>query len=524
MQTIYISCPSSLSLTLSLFSPELSYVSSSQSVGSKKHCRLQYYVIFWTAFWLVSIWAMLDRFLWNLYPMTINFPPLLTSLPSKGVPPETISGAILFFDGFGRATGRLIVTVFAALFWTQVKTTENFLMEHCPKWIELGDLRTIHNRIHYVLGVFFMAIPLVIHCLLIFLPGIMGVPLRLGGPGSPGAKVSPFVWANTANAIPTAEMFITHDNVYRAILIVLLFCILFPFSMSNWGRKRYFSATQFLHLLCVAAFSIDMLRKAPHTQVFSSPVIAYYIIDRIVGYWFYRTGEAQVIHKELLDEDYMVLFLYVSRQKRRRYVGSTYYLQMKGFEGMLDIAHPYVSFQNHSKEPLLPEWTDRDSASAAHKFYIDRSTQKRSFQKRQSRIVSQADAEDLADDSTIAAETEDVVFFSNWNTAIVMQIHRWNSDRSFTARVSEMEQGEKIKFWGPYLTEYAEMTPDGLRHLPPIVAIGSGAGVGPLLDFYLKITANNIALENPVVFYFTTASVGLFQFFSDLTCVSISFI
>ena len=89
---------------------------------------------------------MLDRFFWNLFPMTINFAPLFKSLPSKGVPPQTISGAIIFFDGFGRATGRLIVTVFAALFWTQVKTTENFLMEHCPKWVDLGDLRTIHNR------------------------------------------------------------------------------------------------------------------------------------------------------------------------------------------------------------------------------------------------------------------------------------------------------------------------------------------------------------------------------------------
>ena len=169
-----------------------------------------------------------------------------------------------------------------------------------------------------------MSIPLVLHCLLIFLPAMVGVPLRLGGPGSPGTKVSPFVWANTANTPATAEMFITHDNAYRATLVVLLFCILFPFSMSNWGRKRYFSATQILHLLCVTVFSIDMLRKAPHTQVFSSPVIAYYIVDRVIGYFFYRTGSAQIIHKEQLDEDYVVLFLYMPRQKRRRLVGSTY--------------------------------------------------------------------------------------------------------------------------------------------------------------------------------------------------------
>lgn len=32
------------------------------------------------------------------------------------------------------------------------------------------------------------------------------------------------------------------------------------------------------------------------------------------------------------------------------------------------------------------------------------------------------------------------------------------------------------------------------------------------------ISARDLALEEPVTFYFTTNSVGLFQFFTDLTC------
>ncbi len=39
------------------------------------------------------------------------------------------------------------------------------------------------------------------------------------------------------------------------------------------------------------------------------------------------------------------------------------------------------------------------------------------------------------------------------------------------------------------------MSPDGLRFLPPIVGIGSGAGCGPLIDFYLSISARSLALE-----------------------------
>lgn len=67
-------------------------------------------------------------------------------------------------------------------------------------------------------------------------------------------------------------------------------------------------------------------------------------------------------------------------------------------------------------------------------------------------------------------------------------------------------------------TKIGEMTPDGRFVLPPIVAIASGAGVGPLLDLYMYLNANNMELENPVSMYFTTSSVGLFQFFTDLAC------
>ncbi len=83
-----------------------------------------------------------------------------------------------------------------------------------------------------------------------------------------------------------------------------------------------------LHILGAMLFSVDMLRRSGHSQVFNSPVIFYYLCDRIAGIFFYRTGVASVIHKEQLDEDYVVVFLYVPKQKRQRLIGSTYYLQV----------------------------------------------------------------------------------------------------------------------------------------------------------------------------------------------------
>lgn len=258
-----------------------------------------------------------------------------------------------------------------------------------------------------------------------------------------------------------------------------------------------------------------LVNKAPHSQVFNVPVVAYFLFDRLFGLFAYRTGQASIIHKEMLDQDYMVVFLYIPHQKRQRSIGSTYYLSLAGLEGAMEIAHPYVTFQNHTGEPLLAAWTNRDSSSSAHAFYVDRSAGDRKFHRRSSAVES---VPEVVQDTGVASESEDTVFFSNWNTAAIVQVHRWTSgDISFTGRLSRKEVSARLRFWGPYLSEYAEFTPDG-RYLPPLVLIGTGAGCGPIVDFYMYFTANGMELTNPVSVYFSTNSIGLFQFFTDLVC------
>jgi hypothetical protein len=252
-----------------------------------------------------------------------------------------------------------------------------------------------------------MGIPMILHCVLIFLPALTGTPMSIL-PGVPPSKVNPFVLVNNGQA----EMYITHDNIWRVIMACALFGVLFPLSMSNFARRKWFNATMLLHILCAAMFTIDQLRRSPHSQVFNTPVIFYYLVDRAIGLFWYRTGECSIIHKEQLDRDYMIVFLYIPSQKRRRHCGSTYYLQLTGIEGALDYAHPYVSFQNHSGEPLLPEWTNRDASSKSHQFYVDRSGGERKFNRRSD--VKDKEEEDDLKANAVSAESDDVVFFSNW--------------------------------------------------------------------------------------------------------------
>jgi hypothetical protein len=82
--------------------------------------------------------------------------------------------------------------------------------------------------------------------------------------------------------------------------------------------------------------------------VFNTPAIAYFLVDRAVGLWLYRTGEASIIHKELLDNDYMVVFLHVNQQKRRKMIGSSYYIQFTGLEGALDFGMFCLSCQTNA--------------------------------------------------------------------------------------------------------------------------------------------------------------------------------
>jgi hypothetical protein len=485
---------------------------------SKPPMALHYETVFWVVFAMVTMWTILDRFFINLFPMTINFAPLTESLAPVGI--TTIPFSVLFFDGFGRASGRLFVTALNGLFWTQCKTTENFLMEHQPEWIHYGDLRTTHNRTHYILGVFFMALPMLIHIFCAFLPAMTGVPLSAGEIRS-ATRVTPFIFSNNGKV----EMFLSHDDLFRAGLMIVLFAFLMPFSISNFARNKWFSPTQWLHMFGAALFTIDMIRRSPHSQVFNTPVIAFYLIDRLVGLVWYRTGNASIIHKEQLDAEYMVVFLYIPKQKRQRAVGSTYYITLAGLEGMFEVAHPFVAFQNHSGQPLLAEWRNRDATSTTHKFYVDRSAgERKAFNRRDSlRLNEEQVAAQLAEQERaaegIAQETDSSVFFSNWNTALVVQVHEWNRGRAaFTSILSRKELSSRIRFWGPYTSEYGQLTPNGKHEIPPTVLIGTGAGCSPILDFYTHFTTNEFVLPNPVTMYFSTNSIGLFQFVTDLTC------
>ena len=115
----------------------------------------------------------------------------------------------------------------------------------------------------------------------------------------------------------------------------------------------------------------------------------------------------------------------------------------------------------------------------------------------------------------------------DWNLGIVMQVHPDHTDcyhrKTWTSKLQKLDARHcaGLRAFGPYRSEYRilEGSP-GQRVYPstPIVLIGTGAGCSFLLDFYFYVIGNDIALQNKVTIYFSTRSIGMFQWFTDITC------
>ena len=244
------------------------------------------------------------------------------------------------------------------------------------------------------------------------------------------------------------------------------------------------------------------------------------MVDRVVGCFFYRVGRASIIHLEELDETYSVCFLYIPNQKRKKPVGSVYYYTETTGARQMEFSHPFTSFQNHAGDPLLEGWKHRDVENTNHEFFIDGGNRisNKSMRAHVTRSENDLEMEPInLRDSIVSSESDSRIFFQNWNTAFVYQRHSENrKSKSWTNLLSQKSVGTNIRYFGPYYSEYAELT--SLVALPPLVLIATGSGCNFLLDFFTWMKARKVSPTEPVVAFFSTESLALFQFVTDLLC------
>jgi hypothetical protein len=245
-----------------------------EPVQSSCISRHLYEALSWTIIILLTVWAVVDRFTCNLFPMTINFHSLEDSLVANGV---FVSTAVFVFDIFGRVAGRMALVSFNVLFWTECKTTEAFLMEHHPSWMDMSNLPTVHKRIHKIVAVVLFAAPMVLHVVFVFLPSISGYPLYVSTVRAP-TRVTPWVYNDNGVALIN----LIHDDIFRMVLLLVLMVLVFPL-ISCFG-KRFPEFMWWIHIFGALLLAVDHIRRSPHAQVFNSPMVAYWLIDWFVGW------------------------------------------------------------------------------------------------------------------------------------------------------------------------------------------------------------------------------------------------
>ncbi len=90
-----------------------------------------------------------------------------------------------------------------------------------------------------------MLIPMIIHIAVTYFPIMAGVPVTLNAVRAlPGVNPTPFIRFDTTPGVNGAVMFLVFDDIYRSVLMFVLFVVMFPFSIANQSRKRWFSLTQ----------------------------------------------------------------------------------------------------------------------------------------------------------------------------------------------------------------------------------------------------------------------------------------
>ena len=363
------------------------------------------------------------------------------------------------------------------------------------------------------------------------------------------------------------------NDVFRLISTTITFGVLFPYSLMKFSRKLNWSFAQWVHMLGAAVYTIDLIRIAshPHCWVFNVPFIFWWMCDRIYGIFWYRRSVAVLVKKTRLDDDFVACYLRVPDEiASKKGVGDVFWFNFLDSAAGFDRAHPFTCFWNHqNKHKLIGNEKELKRDWKGHKFSIYNAKKRRTLgnsitkgmdtddesewmmsrlttdptedPKRQARALSASyfgkkpvedtdDIEEIVKDFKVAAQPAKVVKIQeecDWNLGIIMQIFPDRTDcnkrKTWTSKVQRIDPRHfpGLRTWGPYRTEYrilVQVPGQNVYPSTPIVAIGTGAGCSFLLDYYFYIIGNNIDLQKKVIIYFSTRSIGMFQWFTDITC------
>eukprot|EP01083_Nonionella_stella_P067134 177316_1 len=504
---------------------------SDTSIPPPKDKRFNYQTFHWIFIVFFTLVAVIDRFTINLWPLWVDS-------PGPTIPGNT---GVSVFALIAWISSRMMLVSSSYIFLFQCRVFWNWFCEQkMPnKYLVIEGIHQTNINIHYHVGWALVGVPVVLHVwAIVFAAAFPQNDVKLYDawmrPKNPDGTSIPFYADNLLS--------LGINDVYRIVSTSVTFFILIPYSIIAICRNRNWSRAQWIHFTGAMIYTVDLIRMKshPHCWVFNLPFIMWWMADRTYGIFWYRRCVAKLVNRVDLDGKYAILYLSVPPQIHSlRTIGDVLYVNF--LAPKWDRAHPFTVFWNHkSKHTMITDDEELEPGWLGHKFVSHHDAENSEFViSRQDTHTQQNEHEPVTPPPADAGAQLTRVHTTrnkdqnadddkyNWDVAIIMQVFpdRKGCDSRKTWTKEVVTQPFRnllgLRVWGPYRSEYRVLVRDDENQSypsSPLVLIGTGCGCSYLVDFFHYISSHQVELEQQVYIYFSTRSMAMFQWFTDITC------
>lgn len=431
---------------------------------------LNYEALVWLIYGSVTMFFVLDRFFWNVWPRETY------RIGAGSAGSDFKDGlkrgpwSVQVYDIIARASGRYTIIALNLVLFTMMHSFQAWLSE---SWlarrgvIDFTNAKAANRRLHIWNGVGIVVLTLA-HVWTILLPCLThgwSAQVVLGSFEWPLSERGPkgFKDANTN----TRTMSLQGDDVYRIVEMTLLLAILLPLSY-RWFKTKYHVAIH-LHNTIQVLYFIDIVRRHthPHSWILNTPFFVAWIVDSAVGF-YWRRQNSPLVTRKVLSDDYILL--YWKQDKQLDTIGPKYYLRLRS-SSILERAHVFTAFENRCAGVNLDQ--DRE-----HRWSVCLLI----------RVYNKA--------RRIRTPKQDKVS----HTYGLMQQNSNENDQQLDI---------DLLTWGPFMGDMCEAVMHNIRTGASSTVIASGSAAGYMIDALQQYVAHSCT--GRLTLLYTTADMGVYE-------------
>lgn len=436
---------------------------------------ISYEQFMWTVFIILSALAIIDRFVWNVWPRQTY------KIGSGNAGGDRMEGykpgpwSVVLYDGIARISGRYSIICYNFLLLTRMESWEDFVSKSFIAKYCL-DCRNIVNaniRLHTYTGILLCILTL-LHVWSILFPcvfhgysatvvvGNFEWPISERTPTKCSVEDVEGCWPGDANP-DLKQMGLQADDVFRMVEMTIFLLILMPLSI-KWLTSQWHAGIQ-LHRLINIVYFVDIVRRHshPHSWILNGPMFILYCIDKILYSNYWHRNKSPEVKKVKIGKDFMVLY-FKSKFGLTDTVGPDYALRLNA-SPVFESKHVFTSFENRSES------------------YLD----------------DEADGFD-------------------WSVGIVIRVFRrkripavCTDKRSHTERMFDNDKCDML-VTGPRQGEMSEVLRYALYadDAYPLVLVGAGSAINFIIDTLQYCSVNKVNRSNASILY-STRDLHLFK-------------